>query len=67
VSQEFLNCPDIVAIFQQMGGERMAQRVAACRFGDHRFPNSFFDRSLQDKSLEMMPLLFPGLPILIQL
>jgi hypothetical protein len=33
VAQEFLNCANVVTIFKQVSGERMAKTVAHCRFG----------------------------------
>ena len=45
VPQQFLNRPDIVAVLQQLRGERVAKGVAACWFGNpsgqarrHRMP-----------------------------
>lgn len=64
---EFLDRPNIIAVFKQMGGKRMPEGVTTGRFGDPGFPNGFFDRSLQDGFVEMMPFLPTGLPILIEL
>jgi hypothetical protein len=49
VAEEFLKSADIVAVFEQVGGERMAERVTHCRFSDARLKPSFFERSLQDR------------------
>ena len=32
VAQEFLNCANVVTVFKQVSGERMAKTVAHCRF-----------------------------------
>jgi hypothetical protein len=48
VSEEFLDCPDIIAVLKWMGGKRMPEGVTTGWFGDPSFPNSFLDRSLQD-------------------
>lgn len=32
VSEEFLDCTDVVAVFQQVGGEGMAEKYGSCRF-----------------------------------
>jgi hypothetical protein len=49
-----------------MGGKRMPEGVTTGWLGDPSFPNSCFDRSLQDGFMEMMPFQFTGLPILIE-
>jgi hypothetical protein len=33
VAEEFLNCPDVVAVLQQVGGRGVAKRVAAHALG----------------------------------
>src|SRR5215813_14621865 len=37
VAQEFLNRANVVTVFKQVSGERMAKTVAHCRFGYPRF------------------------------
>jgi hypothetical protein len=34
VAEEFLYCSDIAAFFEEVGRERVSQRVAGCRFHD---------------------------------
>jgi hypothetical protein len=46
VTQQLLHRTDVVAVFQQMGGKRMTERMATGRFGDPSFPDGFFDRPL---------------------
>ena len=42
VAQEFLNCANVVTVFKQVRGERMAKTVAPCRFGYPRLSHSVF-------------------------
>ena len=43
VAQEFLNCANVVTVFKQVSGERMAKTVAHGRFGYPCFSHSVFD------------------------
>jgi hypothetical protein len=52
--EQFLNGADIVAIFQEMSGERMAQRVAAGRLGRHHVSRGLFNSSLSHRFMQMM-------------
>jgi len=45
----------------------MPKGVTAGRLGDAGFPDGFFDRSLQDRVVKMMPLVLTGPPITIAL
>lgn len=65
--KELLNRSNIVPVFQQVRREGVAERMATGRLDDPGFPNSFFDRPLQDGFVEMMPFLLTGLPILVEL
>jgi len=65
--EEFLDSSDIVAVFKQTGGKRMPEGVTTSPFGVPGFPDDFFDRTLQDGFVKMMPFQFTGLPILITL
>jgi len=65
VTEQFLDGPDVVAVLKQMGPERMTERVAAGRFGDPEFSNSFFDCPLPDGFVEMMSFLLTGLLLAI--
>lgn len=67
MSEEFLDRPNIVAVLKQMGDKRMPEGMTTGWFGDPGFPNGFFDGTLQDGFVEMMPFQFTGLPILIKL
>jgi hypothetical protein len=45
----------------------MPERVTTGRLGDSSSPAGFFDGSLQDRFVKMMPLVLAGLPITIEL
>ena len=46
MSKQFLNRADIIAIFQEVRGERVSQRVAAHRLGQAGLSGRFFDGPL---------------------
>ena len=46
--EQFLNRADIIAIFQEVRGERVSQRVAAHRLGQAGLSGRFFDGRLSD-------------------
>ncbi len=52
--QQFLDSSDIVAVFEQMRREAMAQRVAACRLGDVRRAHCGLDASLNRRLAQVM-------------
>jgi hypothetical protein len=54
VSEEFLDRPDIVAIFKEMSPERMAEHVAARRLGEPGFLDRLLHRLLRDGLLEVV-------------
>ena len=47
VPEQFLNRADIMAVFQQVRGERVTEGVAARRFGDPRATDRVLDCALQ--------------------
>src|SRR5262245_59905429 len=60
VSQEFLHGTDIVAIFQQMRGEAMTERVTAAVFRDTSPLESLFDGGLHNGFRDMVSAFHPG-------
>ena len=56
--QKFLDRSDIIPILQQMGRERMSQRMTTGGLEHTGFQPSFFKRSLQNRLMEMMPGVF---------
>jgi hypothetical protein len=54
VPQELLNRKDVVAIFQQMSGKRMSQRMTARRFSNSCSEASLLHRLLHDGFVEVM-------------
>ena len=54
VPQQFLNCTDIVPIFQQMGGKRVPETMAGDPFGHPRQLNRFLDCLLHTPLIDMM-------------
>jgi len=55
VPEQFLNRTDVMAVFQQVRGERVTEGVAARRFGDPRAPDRVLDRALQHGFVEVVP------------
>jgi len=47
VTEEFLDCPDIVAIFEEVGGEAVAEGVRGDRFVDAGEASGLFDCLLE--------------------
>lgn len=58
--QEFLDRPDVVAVLQQVGGERVPERMAARRFGNAGPAHSLLHRPLHDRLVEVMPAALTG-------
>jgi hypothetical protein len=46
VAEQFLDCADIVAVFEEVGGERVAEGVATGVFRDAALPDGFLDGAL---------------------
>ena len=58
--EQFLNRADVIAIFQQVRGERVPQRVAVGRLGQPACSGGFFDGPLSDRFVQMMPPVLTG-------
>ncbi len=54
VTEKLLDGADIIAVFQQMGGEAMAEGVAAGVSGDSRRADGGVDRALQAALVQMV-------------
>src|SRR3972149_6734716 len=54
VSEEFLNCADVVAVLEQMGGKGMAKRVRRNVFVDFCAAGGFPDGFLNHCFMQMM-------------
>lgn len=65
--KQLLNRSDVVALFEQVGGEGMPKCVTTGGLRNPGFPDGPFHSPLQDGFVEMMPLLLTGLPITIEL
>ncbi len=55
MAEEVLDGPDVVAVFQEMGGETVAEGMRGALFGDSRLPDGGFDGTLGGSGIEMMP------------
>jgi hypothetical protein len=60
MSEEFLNRADVIAIFQQVRGKRMPQRVAVDRLGQPYVTRGLLDGPLQHRFVQMMPPVLTG-------
>jgi hypothetical protein len=60
MAKEFLNCADVIAIFQQIRGEQVPWCMAADRLGQAGLSGRFFDGPLSDRFVHMMPPVLPG-------
>ena len=63
MAQELLDRADVVCAFQQVGAERMPERVASGAFGQTRRHDGIFDRFLNQRSVNVMPPLLARLGI----
>lgn len=61
--EQFLDRPDVIAVFQQMRGERMAEAMAACGFGDAGLEDRLFYRALQNGFVQVVPAPLPRSPV----
>jgi len=66
VTEQLLDCPDVVAVLQQVGGKGMPKRMTRGRLEDSRLESGLFKRFLLDRLMEMMPVLLPGEPVEIE-
>ncbi len=63
VSQKFLDCPDIVPVFQEMRGKGMAQGVRASGLQNPRLEPGLLKCSLQNRFVKVMPAFLSGYPV----
>ncbi len=63
VTQEFLDCSDVVSILQEMRRKGVAQGVGARRLGDTRPANRLFDGPLDRGFVEVVPPPVAGLAV----
>jgi hypothetical protein len=63
VSQKLLDCPDVVAGFEEVCRERMAERVAGRAGGQAGFDHSVADGSLDEGFINMVASLLAGLRV----
>jgi hypothetical protein len=57
VAEQFLHGPDVVATFEQVRGEGVAEGVAGDALVDSRRPRSLGDGTLDDRLVQVMPAL----------
>jgi len=55
VAEQLLHSTNIVPCLQQMGGERVTQRVTTGVLGDTRRPHRLAKGALNDRLVQMMP------------
>jgi len=65
VAQQFLNGPDVIAVLEQMGGERVPERVAGSRFHQARPADGLLDGPLQDNLVEVVPSALAGISLYV--
>jgi hypothetical protein len=63
VPEELLHGADVVAVFQQVGGEGVAEGVGAGALGDAGMPDRVSDRPLKDGLMEVVTAVLAGRPI----
>ena len=63
MSQEFLDCSDVITIFQQVRSEGMAQGVTPGVLSDPSFKPCLAKCTLQYRLVKMLPSLFTGDPV----
>ncbi len=63
VPKQFLNRPDVIAVFQQMRGEGMTESMAACGFRDASLQDRLLYRALQNGFVEVVPALLSCAPV----
>ena len=54
MAEQLLNGADVVTVFEQVSGERVAERVAAGGLADFGLTESLLDRALDDGLVQMM-------------
>ena len=65
MTQKLLDRADVVAIFKQVRGKRMAERVRGCRLGYPGLANGLFHSFLQHGFVQVMSVFFSGCPICV--
>lgn len=60
VPEQLLHGSDVVAGHQQMGGERVAERMTCHSFGDPRSTGRFRHRSLNQRVVDVVTTLLSG-------
>ena len=63
VAQEFLDGPNVIPVFQEVGGKAVPKSVGACRLGYSSLQHGLSYRLLQDRFMKMVPLSQAGLAI----
>ncbi len=63
VSEQLLNCPDVVAVFKQMRGKGVSEGVAGGPLDNPWFSHAFLDGALDGRFMNMMASLVAGLLI----
>src|SRR2546425_8227382 len=58
--QQFLDRPDVAAVLEQVGSERVAQRVTGRALRYSRVPDGLLEGSLDDRLVKMMPTALAG-------
>jgi hypothetical protein len=60
MAEQLLDCSDVVAVLQQVSGERVPQRMAARRLCDSSVTQRLLYGALDDGLMEMMTAPLPG-------
>ena len=63
VAKQFLHGSYVIAVLQEMGCERMTERVRPGRFGNACFQPRLFDGLLEDRFVKVMPGFFSSIGI----
>jgi len=66
VAEEFLDRADVVAGFEEVGGEGVAQRVAACGLGDACVAHGGLDGALDDRLVQVVAVVLPGVAVAVE-
>ena len=59
MAQQFLDGPQVVAVFEKVGGKRVAQRVRRRGLRDAGPPHGLAHRPLNHRLVQMVPVLYP--------
>ena len=66
VSHQLLYRPDIITVLEQAGCEGMPEGMTCSVFWDARGSDRLFNRSLQDRPVQVVPPELPGLVIPVE-